>query len=327
MHLSATAPANQDGAAPASVGHSASSPVHLSRYLLVLILPTLAFMLIAIPWTRYARTAPGKWMMPAMDFRYSLQNVNADVVIFGDSTGLVALDPSVMQPELHLSVVNLSSLGSIFNVQLDDMLDHYLRYNKPPKLIIVSLSPWNLRQEPVTPEDSFEGIVMLVRHGTWPEIFHFAAVHPMVTLHFEFQVLQSLFTSFRHRDPNLHQELVEHRGFAPIDPPALEHPCNLAKAYSDPATPDGLAFHFYKKYTSPQTRILVYMAPVPDCEGSEQFSSPHPHATWLVPSAIVPAAEMCQDGVHLESSASASNSHIADHEIEKYLAATGNSLP
>jgi hypothetical protein len=326
MHLSAAAPANQDDAPPASLEHSASGQVQLSRYLLVLVLPTLAFMLIAIPWTRYARTAPGKWMMPAMDFRYSLRNVDADVVIFGDSTGLVALDPSVMQPELHLSVVNLSSLGSIFNVQLDDMLEHYLRYNKAPRLIIVSLSPWNLRQEPVTPEDSFEGIVMLVRHGTWPEIFHFMAAHPNVTLHFEFQVLQSLFTSFRHRDPSLHQELVEHRGFAPIDPPALEHPCKLPKPYTDPATPEGLAFHFYKKYSSPQTRVLVYMAPVPDCEGSEQFLRPPPNAAWLVPSAIVPAAEMCEDGMHMEASASASNSHIADEEIEKYLAASGNSL-
>jgi hypothetical protein len=327
MHLSAAALANQEDVARAAGEHPAFSHLRLSRYLLVLLLPTLAFMLIAIPWTRYVRTAPGKWMMPAMDFRYSLQNVNADVVIFGDSSGLVALDPSVMQPELHLSVVNLSSLGSIFNVQLDDMLEHYLRYNKPPKLIIVSLSPWNLRQEPVTPEDSFEGIVMLVRHGTWPEIFHFAAAHPVVTLHFEFQVLQSLFASFRHRDPTLHQELVEHRGFAPINPPALQHPCTILKAYTDPEIPEGLAFHFYKKFSSPETKVLVYMAPVPDCQGSEQFLRPHPHAAWLVPSSVVPAAEMCEDGTHLEASASTSNSHIADQEIEKYLAASGNSLP
>jgi hypothetical protein len=326
MHLSAAAPASQEDGVQAAVAPPASRRVQLSRYLLILVIPTLIFMLIAIPWTRYVRTAPGKWMMPAMDFRYSLKNMDADIVIFGDSTALVALDPAVMQPELHLSVVNLSSLGSIFNVQLDDMLEHYLRYNKPPKLIVVGLSPWNLRQEPVTPENSFEGTVMLVRHGTWPEILHFVAAHPIVALHFEFQVLQSLFTSFRHQDPNLHQELVEHRGFAPIDPPALEYPCKIQKPYTDPAIPDGLAFHFYKKFSSPQTKVLVYMAPVPDCEGSEQFLSPHPHTAWLVPSAVVPAAHMCADGMHLEASAAASNSRIAAREIEKYLA-EGNSLP
>jgi hypothetical protein len=266
-------------------------------------------------------------MMPAMDYRYSLRNVNADVVISGDSTGLVALDPAVMQPDLHLSVVNVSSLGSIFNVQLDDMLEHYLRNNKPPKLIIVSLSPWNLRQEPITPENSYEGIIMLVRHGTWPEIFHFAVANPLVTLHFEFQVLRSLLTSFRHQNPALHEELVEHRGFAPITPPALQHPCTLVNAYTDPEIPDGLALHFYKKFSSPDTRVLIYMAPVPDCQGSEQFRRPHPHAVWLVPSAVVPAAEMCEDGMHLEAAAATANSHIADQEIAKYLAAAGSSLP
>lgn len=327
MHLSATIPLKQKDVGRTAGASRVSGRAHLSHYLLVLVLPSLVFMLVAIPWTRYARAAPGKWMMAAMDFRYSLQNVNADVVIFGDSTGLVALDPSLMQRELHLSVVNVSSLGSIFNVRLDEMLEHYLRYNKPPRLIIVSLSPWNLRQEPVTPTDSFEGVVMLVRHGTWPQIFHFVAAHPIVTLHFEFQVLRSLFISFRNQDPGLHQELVEHRGFAPIDPPALEHPCKLPDSYTDPAMPEGLAFHFYKKYSTPQTKVLIYMAPVPDCEGSEQFSSPHPHAAWLVPSTVVPAAEMCEDGKHMEASAAASNSHIADQEIEKYLAASANSLP
>jgi hypothetical protein len=324
MHQTATAPVDTSNAA----GESPSfSSVHLLWYLLVLVLPTLLLTLVAIPWTRYARTAPGKWMMPAMDFRYSLANVNADVVISGDSTGLVALDPAVMQPDLHMNVVNISSLGSIFNVQLDDMLDHYLRYNKAPRLIVVSLSPWNLRQEPVSPENSFEGIVMLIRHGTWPEIFHFAAANPLVTLHFQYQVLRYLLTSFRHEDRALQAELLEHRGFAPIDPPPLQHPCKVAKGYMDPEVADGLAMHFYKKYSTAQTRVLVYMAPVADCAGSEEFLTPHRHAAWLVPSAVVPAAEMCADGMHEEASAAASNSLIADKAIGKYLAASSSSLP
>jgi hypothetical protein len=312
---------------PAAGDYALFNPLHLLGYLCVLLAPTLVLLMVAIPWTRYVNTAPGKWMMPAMDFRYSLKNVNADVVISGDSTGLVALDPLIMQQELHLSVVNVASLGSIFNVQLDDMLDHYLRYNKPPALIVVSLSPWNLRRQPVTPENSFEGIVMLVRHGTWPEILHFAAKNPMVTLNFEFQVLRSLLVSFRHQDPALHEELVEHRGFAPINPPALQHPCKVQNTYMDPGVADGLAQHFYTKYSSAHTRVLVYMAPVPDCDGSNAFLAPHAHAAWLVPSMVVPAAQMCQDGMHLEASAVESNSHIADMDIEKYLAASSNSVP
>jgi hypothetical protein len=324
MHQIAATPVKESN----STGEYSSFPrVHLFWYLLVLVLPTLCLTLLAIPWTRYAPTAPGKWMMPAMDFRYSLRNVNADVVISGDSTGLVALDPAVMQPDLHMNVVNISSLGSIFNVQLDDMLDHYLQYNKAPKLIVVSLSPWNLRQEPVSPENSFEGIVMLIRHGTWPQILHFVAANPMVTLHFQYQVLRYLLTSFKHGDPALHEELVEHHGFAPIDPPALQHPCKLARGYADPGIADGLAMHFYRKYSTSTTRVLVYMAPVADCDGSAEFLAPHRHAAWLVPSAVVPAAEMCADGMHEEAAAAASNSLVADKAIGKYLAAPTASLP
>jgi hypothetical protein len=327
MNLSAAAPVDENTAGPNAGDSPPSYQAHLLRYLLVLLLPVIVLMLIAIPWTRYVRTAPGKWMMPAMDFRYSLQNVNADVVISGDSTGLVALDPLVMQPDLHMSVVNLASLGSIFNVQLDDMLDHYLRYNKPPKLIVVSLSPWNLRQEPVDSTNSFEGIVMLVRHGTWGEILRFVWAHPMVTLNFEFQVLRSLLDPLSHADPDLHQELVEHQGFAPISPPSLQQPCKLLKPYTDPEIQDGLAAHFYKKYSSKDTRVLIYMAPVGDCAGSEEFRQPHAHDAWLVPSTVVQATDVCQDGMHLESYASTRNSQVADQDIKDYLAAKGNSLP
>jgi hypothetical protein len=69
------------------------------------------------------------------------------------------------------------------------------------------------------------------------------------------------------------------------------------------------------------------MAPVGDCAGSEEFRQPHAHDAWLVPSTVVQATDVCQDGMHLESYASTRNSQVADQDIKDYLAAKGNSLP
>jgi hypothetical protein len=295
-------------------------------YLAMLFVPAILLIIITIPWTRYATVAPGKWMMPEMDYRYTLKNVNADVVIYGDSTGLVSLDPVVMRQDLHTSVVNVSSLTSVFSVQLDDMLDHYLQYNKRPKLLVISLSPWELRVDHVNPTNSYEGIVMLIRHGSWPQIVQFTRQHPVVMLYFEFQALRSLLDPKQNQDPDLH-ELSAHLGFAPMAPPSLTHPCRTLSNYQNPQVPDGLPLHFYKKYSSAETKVLVLMAPVPDCTGSEGFRHPLSHEAWLVPSQIVPADEIARDGRHLEGDMTTWYSHTADKEIQKYNVMAGNLMP
>jgi hypothetical protein len=299
-----------------------------ATYLSLLLAPALILILITVPWTRYAAVAPGKWMMPEMDYRYTLRNVNADVVIFGDSTGLVSLDPLVMRQDLHQSVVNVASLSSVFSVQLDDMLDHYLQYNKRPKLLVVSLSPWELRVDHVNPNNSYEGIVMLIRHGTWSQIRQFTLHHPVVMLSFEFQALRSLLNPIPNQDADLqHGLLGKHLGFAPIEPPSLEHPCKTLSNYQDPQIPDGLPEHFYQKYSSAGTKVLVLMAPVPDCTGSEEFRHPLPHNAWLVPSLILPADEIGGDGRHLEGRMTTWYSHKVDQDIEAYLEQMGNATP
>lgn len=295
-------------------------------YLLILLVPTIVLMLLAVPWTRYAGVAPGKWMMPEMDYRYTLRDVNADVVVFGDSTGLVSLDPLVMQQDLHLSVVNIASLGSVFTVDLDGMLDHYLRYNRRPRLLVVSLSPWETRRPPLTAGNSYEGVVLLVRHGSWREVLQFSLSHPVVMLHFEFQALRSLLDPSMDRGPDLHRELARHRGFAPVSVPSLQQPCRVLKEYADPQRTDGLAVHFYEKYSTPETRVLVLMAPVPDCVGSDVYRHPPPHAAWLVPSSVLPATDIAQDGRHLESDETTFYSHVSDQQIQNFLANDSTSL-
>ena len=308
---------------PESVVPQLLAPV---TYLLILLAPTIILMLVAIPWTRYASVAPGKWMMPEMDYRYSLRDVDADVVIFGDSTGLVSLDPLVMQQDLHMNVVNVASLGSVFPVQLDDMLDHYLRYNKPPRLLVISLSPWGVRREPVTTDNSYEGIVLLVRHASWRQILAFSRAHPMVMLYFEFQALHSLLNPLSSDDPDLHGELTKHKGFAPISPPHLQQPCQVLQEYVDPEVTDGLPARFFKKYSTRQTKVLVLMAPVPDCAGSEAFRQPRTHSSWIVPSSVLPAEDIAADGRHLEKDMTTFYSHASDREIQNYLARDSASL-
>jgi len=120
--------------------------------------------------------------------------------------------------------------------------------------------------------------------------------------------------------------LVTHRGFAPINPPVLQHPCRVLGDYTDPQVPDGLAQHFHQKYSSSRTKVVVLMAPVPDCAGSEQFKGPHPHVAWIAPSAVFPAAEFGADGRHLQGFVATSYTRAMGRQIQKYLATTGTSL-
>ena len=116
---------------------------------------------------------------PSLDFGFAASGVDADVVIFGDSSALYDLRPLEMSAALGIKAINIpNTLGSL--PVTDDMaLRHYLNTNKPPRLIVFYFSAWNLdysRHEDL--HLIYEGEEMLARHGSVSQIFRFARRRP-----------------------------------------------------------------------------------------------------------------------------------------------------
>ena len=116
---------------------------------------------------------------PALDYPYTLQHADADILIFGDSSAAVGLDPRQISAELGLKTINLPNTAASLQVLGQSSLDHYLGANKPPRLIVFYFAAWNLdyAQEPLGTY-IFEGEEILLHRGSLRQILTFFRAHP-----------------------------------------------------------------------------------------------------------------------------------------------------
>src|SRR5271168_5144205 len=168
---------------------SIGTQTRLARYLLVFF---------AVPLTLYllpliALRIPGfeRWggstYGPALDFGFRSPGQDADVVIFGDSSALYGIDPVQMSAALGVKVINLPNTAGSLPVTGDLALRRYLSTNKKPQLLVFYFAPWGLNYTHEESSAIFEGEEMLIRNGTWSEIFAFAKNHRTQSLVFPFQ--------------------------------------------------------------------------------------------------------------------------------------------
>jgi hypothetical protein len=131
-----------------------------------------------------------------LDYTYTLANTNADVVIFGDSSALYGIDAPRLSRELGLHVINLpQSIGTLV-VNEDRPLLYYLAHNKPPRIIVFTVMPWNRDFHAVSNALVYEGIEQVIRHGSSSSIVDAARAYPrdLATFPLSFYLVQSRFT-------------------------------------------------------------------------------------------------------------------------------------
>ena len=82
-------------------------------------------------------------MGSALEYGFTASGVNADIILFGESSAVMGIDPRLAARSLGMKVINIpNSLGSL-NVTGDMALSHYLRVNRRPKLIVFYLGAWH----------------------------------------------------------------------------------------------------------------------------------------------------------------------------------------
>lgn len=230
---------------------------------------------------------------PALDYGFQIAHQDADIVIFGDSSAAVGLDPLQMSSALGLKVINLPNTGASLHVVSDMNLKRYLANNKPPRLIVFYFTPWNLdyTHEPAGGR-IYEGEEMLIRHGSPLQIATFALTHVIDTLEFPFRFYSAnppnaIRTSLRHEHPA--PAVAAAMGHA--DPlsrrPPLTSPCAFPPDLTR-TKPSSTARTLIQTYTTPPTDTLFYIAPMPACINVETFTRRNYSEVHAAPPRVLP---------------------------------------
>lgn len=204
-----------------------------------------------------------------LNYAYHTAGQDADVVLFGDSTALLGIDPGQMSSELGLKVLNLPNTHGSLSVNNDRALRHYLEGNRAPRLIVFYFAPWDFDygHVPVEATPVYEGEELLMRQGNAKQILTFIGKHPFEGILFPLRFYEDSFQFASHRVSHQGQEerLKETHGHIDnTDFTVLPDPCSFP-----PLLLENIRFAWVKalgaSYVSPSTRVMFFVAPVPAC--------------------------------------------------------------
>ncbi len=216
----------------------------------------------------YDRVNPSFYAKP-LNYAFETAGENADVLIFGDSTALLGVNPSLMSSDLGVKVLNLVNTQPSLIVNDDMSLRHYLKANRPPKLIVFYFAPWDFDygHADFNSRPTYEGEELLFRRGTRQELIAFVRKHPQEALLFPLKFYGTAwkFTLHHVPQPNLDAQLRATRGHVDnTDPTILRAPCNFPQYLID-----NVRFSWVhdlgERYRAAGTKVLFYVAPVPAC--------------------------------------------------------------
>jgi hypothetical protein len=219
-----------------------------------------------------------------LDQSYNLQNANADVVIFGDSSALYGVDTPRLSTEFGMKVINLpQSIGSL-GVNGDLPLRKYLAGNRPPRIIVFYLAPWDRDFSTASDRYSYEGSEQIVRNGSAADLLHLLRTKPRLLGVFplQFYLVHSSLT--RIWNPGTAWP-KPHNGFMPY-PPSLPGPitgrCAIPQ-YLVNLTSDRSLRELLATYSGKGSEVVTVLAAVPQCTGVEQLMARFGSALTVLP--------------------------------------------
>jgi hypothetical protein len=231
-----------------------------------------------IPWCLIRLPHLERWLPsvygPTLDFAYQTAGANADVLLVGDSSLILGIDPSQMSRQLHLKVISLPNTIGSLRTDGEMSLQHYLKTNKAPKLIVLYVNPWNLDYSHIDDGISFyEGEEMMLRHGDIRHLAWFARHHPFAILKFPFtfyiaNVDYTIMTWKDHKHPIEDTQRTGGHYDALYSLAPYKLPCSLPEVKTREIPMDS-AKEFLEEYTTRGTKTLVFNAPIPSCSGTE----------------------------------------------------------
>ena len=270
----------------------------------------------------------GTYYGPLLDWGFSLRDVNADVVVFGDSTAIFDVDPVAAGKALGLKVVNLPNTIGSLPVTREDVLDQYLRHNRAPRLLVFHFSAWGLdygNTPPVEAPAEFEGQDMLLRHGTLREIAAYFKGNLRDLLEFPLNFYQAvpeptLVTLYHRAHPFALAAANLGRADYPLHAPALEDACRFPEGYLNRRATAKVDELVARYGTAAGTQTLVYVAPVPACAGAETLASRTYRGGATAPPGVLPANDFGQGYAHVRVTGVAVSTALFVQAVRRALA-------
>jgi hypothetical protein len=297
---------------------------HYGRYLaIVLLLPLLAF-LVTFPlaasqsFLRISR----RTLWHATQYRFILPpQQNCDFVIAGDSSGMIGLDPNVIEARTGWKACNLALPYDNTALAGTRVLDRYLANNKPPRFIVFHFSDNHLRR-PILDEDNgiVDGWLMVDEHFPLGEKLRLFAAHPLNTLRFVTAVWKEFMATTPILRPDwsggaylrdMKEQIVD-RGWLMEQGTTQDVVCGwqapkvrIERSYLDSLT---------AQYTRGGTRAVIWANPARDCDVHISQYRENAKALGLPPTAVYDRA-LFVDAFHLNTEGAARNAT----ELANYL--------
>ncbi len=272
-------------------------------------------MVVRLAGLGYISSSMSRWG-PVLDYPFQTRGLDADVVVFGDSTAFLGIDPRIVNADLGIhSVVLPNTLGSL-PVTGDLALQSYLHLNRKPRLIVFYFAPWNLDYLQNNQQRLyFEGIETLIRSGSWNTLASFSLHHPLAVLAFPMQIQSTL--DARNVKSALHggktgdiQDALGHFDYTEPWPPVQEG-CAIPPQYVDRTTVTSVQ-DLVRKYSSQGFNVAVYLAPIPACRNAGLFARRTYGGLTLRGPAVLAPSSFAQDQFygHLRPEAVSTASHL-----------------
>jgi hypothetical protein len=207
------------------------------------------------------------------DYPFILKNADCEVVIYGDSSALTGVSPPIIEAATHLRTCNIAQPNTALTIVGTFALDSYLQNNAPPKFLIFQFTAPDFAPRNANGRLYEEGALQLARHKLDLDTFTLFARHPVQTLEFSEFILRTAlvdrYWSTLGYDLAWAQVRTSHGLFTA--PGAPLKACAGALEVRLPEA--GYIAALRSKYSRPETRVLVYSAPFPECDPSFNYYS------------------------------------------------------
>jgi hypothetical protein len=226
--------------------------------------------LIILPSNWFALHSQNSYLVN-VGYGAKLYGENCQVLIYGDSSAMVGIDPSIIRARTGLSTCNIAEFQPMTRLNGTMLLDTYLKHNAPPRFLVFFFAPEDLDPQSQRTNGPFEAIVWRMRQpDKWKSVIYLASHYPGALMTWVEQGLR--FTLVHGLSKPVSTEIQHLRerthGQFPMSAPSLSA-CDgvLRNAPPDKAWVAGLR----SKYGVGGTTVLVDATPLATCDPSLPF--------------------------------------------------------
>jgi len=240
---------------------------------ITLLVPLAAFLSIfAFARTDFFIHTSRRQFWHAMEYQFAARPQPCDILIFGDSTGLMGLDPRVLQQRTGLSACNIAIPYLALTTTGNLTLDHFLATHRAPRFLVIEVHPSHLRPPTLDDESGIiDGFLLADRKLPPLTAANFFLHHPRDTFYFGAQLWKELISFTPATTPDLSQStwrrdtaaLADQDGYYTADFPGGRTDC-----YYQFPTPtfSQIWLHSYDEYATHGTQVVFWPAPVRHCD-------------------------------------------------------------